>query len=178
VRTGPDACKPKFRRSRLSATDANATYEDGADHVIGSSVLRPSDTSAVFHAYGPERIHPGSDFGSAGDRVGAATASADFDGDGVQDLAIAAPGAGKVFVFKGVYASDDSGRIEHRTRLALDASGATALAVGDFDRDGFDDLVVGRAEATPFSSVRIYSRLDRRASAETSPSYGHHRTPS
>ena len=94
-----------------------------------------------------------------GDRFGASLASADFDSDGFYDLAIGVPGdavdgadaAGSITVLYGSKSGLSAGgdQIWHQnitgifgTAGAGDRFGAT-LAVGDFDRDGFDDLVVG-----------------------------------
>ena len=91
----------------------------------------------------------------AGDRFGAAVVSGDFDGDGVADLAVGAPGkasgvlagAGLVYIYSG--AADvpipDGTRTEAsagQTAAAGDQFGA-ALAAGDFNGDGYDDLAVG-----------------------------------
>lgn len=79
---------------------------------------------------------PGNAFG------GAVAALEDADGDGVTDLAVAAPGADRVHVFSG----------ESRERLyafgAPDGEsgfffGNALAAVGDVDGDGRDDLGVG-----------------------------------
>lgn len=85
-------------------------------------------------------------------------AAGDFDGDGADDLVVGAPSegvgtndwAGAFAVLEGVLGSgievngalwtqDDLGGQESREGESL----AAALAVGDFDADGFDDLVLG-----------------------------------
>ena len=92
------------------------------------------------------------------DRFGAALAAGDFDGDGYDDLAVGAPtedigtvdSAGAVTVLYGS-ASGLTGRdqmwYEGNRGLGGEAEAAdffgAALAAGDFDRDGRDDLAVG-----------------------------------
>jgi len=93
------------------------------------------------------------------DSHGHALASCDFDDDGFDDLAVGAPdesigataSAGAVFVYTGrpggpvtsgagVYTQDTPGIPDGAE--AGDRFGQ-ALACGDFDGDGFDDLVIG-----------------------------------
>lgn len=103
---------------------------------------------------------------SIGETFGASLASADFSGDGADDLAIGVPGesvgeltgGGAVAVLigsggEGLQAGDDQlwtqdvagvpGRAERGDRFG------TALSTGDFDGDGIAELVVG----TPNDSV-------------------------
>ena len=93
---------------------------------------------------------------------GTALASGDFDADGFDDLAIGAPGesvagaaeAGAVVVVYGAPGGLATASAERWTQALLGAVNGVddseeldffgaALAVGDFDADGFDDLAAG-----------------------------------
>ncbi|MFT3691609.1 MAG: M12 family metallopeptidase [Kofleriaceae bacterium] len=92
----------------------------------------------------------------ANHQYGAAVVAGDFDGDGIDDVAIGAPNdgwpglaqAGAVYIYRGVpggglvawnkIAETDIGGVPR----AGDHFGAS-LAVADFDGDGADDLIVG-----------------------------------
>lgn len=90
------------------------------------------------------------------DAFGSALAFGDFDGDGYDDVAVSAPeenigliqNAGWVSVREG-----GSRGLRPQSQFGFDQQGGTSpetgdlfgevLAVGDFDNDGFDDLVIG-----------------------------------
>ncbi len=84
------------------------------------------------------------------DNFGAALTTGDFDGDGYPDLAIGAPGydvvsasstytnAGAVFILWG-----DDDTVSAYYGDAVGGKYGSALASGDFDGDGIDDLVIG-----------------------------------
>jgi hypothetical protein len=102
----------------------------------------------------------------AGDRFGAALAFGDFDGDGATDLAVGAPGesdglagnAGAVWAFYSsslglhlggtqVFDQDDLSGGDGGTES--DDQFGFALAAGDIDGDGYDDLAIG----SPFEDL-------------------------
>lgn len=114
-----------------------------------------------------EGVSPWQGIGQAGlgnneseDRFGAALAASDFDNDGKDDLAVGAPGeapgsspkSGWMFVFRGNttemtpwqgFGQEGLGADE------LDDKFGSALAVGDFDGDGTQDLAIGAPAESP-----------------------------
>ncbi|MFY1672498.1 hypothetical protein ACN27G_21430 [Plantactinospora sp. WMMB334] len=166
--------------ARFGAAVVTADFnKDGyADVAVGA----PGDTIGGV-ASGTVSVFPGSASGpgagvrltqtnlnnaanEAGDQFGATLAAGDFNKDGYPDLAVGIPGeaigtikAGALGVFYGKaaglttgtwYDQEDNGG----SNEAGDQFG-TALAAGDFNRDGFADLAVGLPNEGPDgSSVR------------------------
>jgi hypothetical protein len=99
------------------------------------------------------------------DFFGTAAASGDFDGDGFKDLAVSAigeaigngPPAGSVFLYRGTKNGlvpwmriDDA---EVQSPVTYNDNFGAALAAGDLDGDGIDDLVIGAPNATATNGV-------------------------
>jgi hypothetical protein len=121
-----------------------------------------TQTDAIGSAVLCDPLVPGSciaGVNDAGDEFGAALVVGDFDGDRLKDLAVGAPGdtvgavkAGRVYIFPGTDAGIIPGvYITHADQTDPedvlpneegDRFGA-ALAVGEFNVDLFDELLVG-----------------------------------
>ncbi|MEU8105822.1 FG-GAP and VCBS repeat-containing protein [Nonomuraea muscovyensis] len=105
----------------------------------------------LFHG-SPEGLRPRGRLTPArpsSDRFGAALAAGDLDGDGRDELAVGAPtrGRGGAVVIHWMKGRDRL-EITQRTRWVRQAANVTdqwgaALAMGDFDGDGRDELAVG-----------------------------------
>ena len=113
----------------------------GSVQVIYGSANGP-DTSrqVVLSAAAPE----------SNQQFGESLAVGDFNGDGFDDLAVGAPNAGLVEVFSGGAGGSSGPRqVWRHDNSSLEGSGpreerfGSALAAGDFDGDGRDDLAIG-----------------------------------
>jgi hypothetical protein len=132
----------------VGAADADALASGGGEACLVRGSAPPTDT--VMAAASACFWGPGSH-----DAAGTAVAGAgDLDGDGLADLAVAAPGAdlaaasaGEVCLFLGsaipASASLSSADACFLGETAADEAGSALAGGGDIDGDGLDDLLAG-----------------------------------
>lgn len=132
-----------------------------ASRAFASNDLTQPPTSAVYwHQDSAGMVIPGYVGGDEpSDHFGSAVASGDFNGDGYDDLAMGAPGenisfgpqvsqnAGAIMILYGGPSGFDAEDSATLPGGAADDKLGDALAAGDIDGDGYDDLVAGVSHA-------------------------------
>jgi hypothetical protein len=140
----------------IAAPGSNAagSFSDGRIYVYPGSLLAGGGELIATSA---PRILEGE---APLDFAGSALVAGDFDGDGLDDLAVGAFGqgsagqnAGRVYVvdssqLRSSGVSDLSAVSAVYDGVGLDAQAGESLAAGDIDGDGIDDLVVGSSGVT------------------------------
>ena len=120
-------------------------FEFGGEAAVARNYAYPRSAAEIGAdaANGP-RLAEGDEFGSSAAAIG------DLDRDGVEDLAVGAPGADAVHI---LYLSPD-GTVKRTAEIGASAPngprlarddffGSSVAAIGDLDRDGVEDLAVG-----------------------------------
>lgn len=130
----------------FGAYDPNSVMEYRNRPYLGG--ISDGDIALVRYLYGT--IHGNSE---ADDLYGKAVASGDFDNDGFEDAAIGIKGensyAGAVNVIYGSSDNETRNQFWYQDSTGIIGTSepgdyfGSAVAVGDFDNDGFDDLAVG-----------------------------------
>jgi hypothetical protein len=136
----------------VSHEDVGSVNQAGAVNIIYGTSVGGLDVAGNQYWNQDEASMDSS--AETGDHFGCALAAGDFDGDGYDDLAIGVPDedvfstvdAGGVHVMygtaSGLTATDD--KLWHQEGAAETGDQfGKALAIGDFDADGYDDLAVG-----------------------------------
>ncbi len=132
---------------------------------LGGAVYTREDINSLYRMYA---VKQGTS--EANDRLGQALATGDFDGDGYADVAVGAPdedrgsgtNAGAVIVYRGT----SVGLVAWDLIVEGDFSSAetygsnerfgAAVAAGDFDGDGIDDLAVGAPGEAGAGAVYVF----------------------
>jgi FG-GAP-like repeat/FG-GAP repeat len=129
-----------FNPTQIVAGDFNGNgIEDFATWNLSTNV-----TVLLGTASGGFTAAVGSPF--ALETIGASTmAVGDFNGDGLQDLAVVNVANGSVNLLLG----NGSGGFTRAPATAFSVNNAAAVAVGDFNGDGIEDLAVTTAYLTP-----------------------------
>lgn len=184
-RGGANPGKPQ-NGDRLGASLAAGDFDgDGNSDLLvgvpGEDVRKAVDAGAVMTFYGADdgfdpsetevwkQRGPVAGASQTGDGFGTTVATGDFDGNGRDDAVIAAPfedvgsgsNGGIIHVLsgsrQGLRTSDEQTFKSTKTDTNL----GLALATGDFDGDGADDLAFSASETDRVGRVRIYRGEDR-----------------
>jgi hypothetical protein len=180
------ACAPATAARKGAALSFGRFATESTHLIVGlpgCAVDGEEETGSLLHY---EPITDGSfpdaifqvDYASASqgdlDQFGSALATGDFDADSLDDVAAGAPGknhgagnpndSGRVYVAYGAGAGPDPGTdpdIIGEDEWAGDTPGegerfGTALAAGDVDGDGFDDLLAGAPNEGSADIGRVY----------------------
>ena len=125
--------------------------------IAGAGLAPPGGAVLLSQEVGPDLAFDDEQFGWA-------LAAGDFDGDGFDDLAVGVPGNEVVGVATGgvqiYFGSGSSPVLDIGTILPIPGAAGDriglALAAGDFNNDGYDDLATGMPlQSTAAGAVRI-----------------------
>jgi hypothetical protein len=138
---------------------SNPSVTYGGDPMGSFSSTEPADAAKCLNAtdYNTSRFRVGRSIPNhVHNRLGKSLVFGDFNGDGVQDLATGAPmpdghgNPGRVTVLYSSgpkLTSNGLAELTSPNAPSVDETFGHALAVGDFNGDGYDDLAVGSPDA-------------------------------
>ncbi|WFE31780.1 trypsin-like serine protease [Micromonospora sp. WMMD975] len=156
-----------FNNDGYADLAVGAPNEAGSDNVHSGdvSVMRGNSTGTLTYAYNLDQTNAGG-ANEAGDRFGAALAAGNVTGSVHADLVIGAPGeapgtlpaAGSIYVVPGAAGEVTTGFGRSQgTSGGVNEAGdnfGAALAVGNFDGDGYADIAVGVTGEAPGSEAK------------------------
>jgi hypothetical protein len=130
------------------------------------------EDGSMFLGRNDDTFSPAIRFKAAGDYAGAyAVASGDFDGNGRRDLAVAALGNSQYAPGNlGVLPGNGDGTFSDRRAVALSDASPTAVAMGDYNHDGKEDMAVAGG-STHTLTIRLGDGLGGFSSLVSSTKY-------
>jgi hypothetical protein len=142
--------------------DIGSSQDAGAVHVIYGSVTGLSATSPKTDQFWNQDTVDIDDVAERGDSFGRSLSAGDFNGDGIDDLAIGVPGENKgniadsgavqvlygssrglssTLVLPDQFFTQDSPYVEGAAEV--DDTFGSSLSAGDYNGDGIDDIAIG-----------------------------------
>jgi hypothetical protein len=166
------AMPPGYARGRGDCDDSDSAVSPLEDETCGNTIDDNCDGAIDNCSQEADDVADVVIQSSEVSWFGAALTAGDLDGDGVADLLVGAPYAnrdhGGVFAFLGpevgTLRTDEAWlTVSGAAWPAAESKFGAALAYGDTNGDGYDDLVVG----TPYTAAKVYVFFGPLTSAAT-----------
>jgi len=151
--TGSRAARARVSASGLPLSPGSYDVSDGRFFVFQPVPRSPLPMRAVISPF----------LSTPGAQLGAAVAPAgDFNGDGYADIIVGAPSydtpgisdVGRAYVFFGGPGADDRPDVVFAVSASFAHLGQAVAPAGDFNADGFDDVIVGAPDYGANSQAR------------------------